>query len=397
MSTQSAIEGALAAAREDGALGGDESVDETPAEDTEVVEGESSAEGEVEETPEEGAKTTDGETTEEETTEEPEEGTEEETTDEDEEVDPDLGPAKDKRGNENKIPHSRVVKMVGKKVTKAVSEVTGVVARSLGLDPTKVTSENLGEALGQVVHMRERLSGFDEIEPIMRMDGDTFVQMLAEANPEQYGKFLAVLEADFNPNATRDAAAKEEPQPDVSITLPDGTKGMTYSLAQLNKRDQFREAQFLAKIEKQFEQKFGKRIKPFEDARTAEQKVKDQQNTLATNIKNLLDEARADWDGFGENEEAIRTEYNKISKAVPMGRALRQAWQKVVLSKYKGTKARTRQETMEELRKAPKSTSAKSKVVKKVDHVRNEDGDVVTGTEAAVRRSVAAAKASGVR
>jgi hypothetical protein len=392
MSTTSAIEGALAAAREDGAVGGDESIEEgTPAEETEVVEGDSSEEGE-------------GETTEEaeETTEEAAEGEEEaaegeaeveevaeEQTEEEEEGDPDFGPAKDKHGRENRIPHSRVVKMVGKKIAK----LTSVVAKSLGLDAATVTTENLGEALSSVGHMRGRLQGFDEIEPIMRQDGDTFIQMLAEANPEQYGKFLAVLEEGYDPSAASKVAEKDIPQPDVEFTLPDGTKGKTYSLKQMDLRDAWKEAQMLAKVEKQL----GKRFKPIEDARTAAQRINDNHARISEEIRSLLGEAREDWDGFVENEQEIQKIYHTIPKSVPMARALRQAYNKVVVQKFKSGKAKARQETLAELKAAPKSTSAKGKVVKKVDHIRNEDGEVVTGTEAAVRRSLAAAKSAGLR
>ncbi len=80
-----------------------------------------------------------------------------------------------------------------------------------------------------------------------------------------------------------------------------------------------------------------------------------------------------------------------------MGRALRQAYNKVVVQKWKTGKAKMRQDVQAELKAAPKSTSAKGKVVKKVDHVRNEDGDVVTGSEAAVRRAVATARAAGIK
>jgi hypothetical protein len=397
MSTEAIIERAIANAAADGVIdaGGDEGI-ESPEETTEVVESDPNEEGtgEVEETTEEpteeGEEEVEGE---EETEEEPE--VEEEAVEEEDPLG--IGPSKDKNGRENKIPHSRVKVMVTKNVQKAVGQVTGVVAKAFGIPEAQVTQETLTNALAQIPVMRERLSTFEDVEPIMRQDGDTFIKMLAEANPEQYGKFLAVLEDGYDANAAKTAIAKDEPQPDVPITLQDGTKGVTYSLEQLKKRDDWREAQLMNKIEKQFEAKFGKRIKPFEDARSAQQKETDTRNELAGRIKDLLDEARADWDGFQENEQAIREAYGKIPNTVPMGRRLRQAWQGVVLAKYKGSKSKVRQATMKELKDAPVSTSAKGKVVKKVEVVRNEDGEAVTGTEAAIRRSIARANAAGLK
>ena len=395
MSTASAIEGALAAAREDGAIG-DESTEEVSTEETEVVESET-PEGEetTEETTEEGDESTEEveEEAEEETTEEEEEATEETEEETEGESDPDFGPAKDKHGRENKLPHSRLVKIRDKAVAREVGKVTSVIGKALGYAEGKVTTENIVEVLGSVGQMRQRLTGFDEIEPIMRQDGDTFIQMLADANPEQYGKFLAVLEEGYDPQAVSKAAEKDMPQPDVEITLQDGTKGKTYSMKQLEARDAWKEAQLEAKWDK----KIAKRFKPLDDERTATQKKNDANQALASQIVTLLGEAREDWDGFTENETAIQAEYNKIPKSVPMGRALRQAYNKVVVQKWKTGKAKMRQDVQAELKAAPKSTSAKGKVVKKVDHVRNEDGDVVTGSEAAVRRAVATARAAGIK
>jgi hypothetical protein len=392
MSTEAAIERAIAAAESDGVIeSGDEGV-EAPVEDTEVVEGEEGEVAEEEEAPEEPTEDGDEDAEEEEAEEEPaEEEAEEEPVEEEDPLG--LGPAVDKHGRENRIPHGRVKVMVTKNVAKAVGQVTSVIGKALGFAEGQVTQANLTQALGEVPVMRQRLAGFDEIEPIMRTDGETFIKMLAQANPDQYEKFLAVLDEGFDPNAAKTAISKDEPQPDVEITLNDGTKGMTFSMKQLKLRDDWREAQLLAKVEKTL----GKRIKPFEDARTAKQKQDDDQKVLAGQINDLLSEARADWDGFTENEQKIREAYNQIPKTVPMGRALRQAWQTVVLANLKGTKSKVRQATLKELKDAPISTSAKGKVVKKVVTERNEDGEAVVGTEAAIRRAVARAGAAGIK
>lgn len=403
MSTESIIASALAAARSDGVLdGGDEGaettevVTEEPTEETAdegTGDGEETAEGD--ETTEEEE---DKEGEEEETEEEGEEGKKKDDDDDEddeelEEVDPVLGPALDKHGKENRIPHSRVVKMVGKKI----QGITDIVGQALGYDKGKITTENIANALGSVQALQQYYNEMQSIEPIMRTNGKEFIARLAKANPDQYGRYAEIDEEGYTGPADKSGkhtvtADNDMPRPDVAITLPDGSKGFTYSQAGMDKRDEW----LVSKAVQMATKELGKKLKPYEDERAATKEENEKNAATSANIKETLIEARGEWDGFKENEKAIQEEYNKIPQSVPFDRALRQAYNKVVVQGLKANRAKTRKEVIEEGNKAAKKVvSTKGKIVTKKDVVRDEDGEVVTGTGATIRRALSAARADG--
>lgn len=415
MSTETIIANALAAARSDGALNdGDEGADESGTvieESTEETGDEGT--GDEKETTEDGDEADGDESTEDgdegKTTEDGDEGAEgdedgdekgkkkddegDEDDEDGDEVDPILGPATDKNGNVNRIPHPRVVKMVAKKV----QGITDVVGAALGYEKGKVTTENIAQALGNVQALQQYYNEMQGIEPIMRTNGKEFIARLAKANPEQYGRYAEIDADGYTGPADKGekhtvSADSEMPRPDVPITMPDGTKGYTYSQAGMDKRDEW----LVNKAVQMATKELGKKLKPYEDERAASKEENDKSVALATHIKDLLGEARGEWDGFKENEKAIQAEYDKIPASVSFARALRQAYNKVVVQGMKANRAKARKDLIEEGNKAAKKVvSTKGKVVTKKDVVRDEDGEVVSGTAATIRRSLAAARADG--
>lgn len=404
------IANALAAARNDGVLNDGEGETETETvteENTEETGDEGTGdekETTEEDTTEEDDKEKEGEEDTDEDDEENAEGDEEaegkkkddetdEDDDDDEDVDPILGPAKDKHGNVNRIPHPRVVKMVAKKV----QGITDVVGAALGYDKGKITTENVAQALGNVQALQQYYTEMQAIEPVMRTNGKEFIARLAKANPEQYGRYAEIDEEGYTGPADKGdkhsvSADNDMPRPDVPITMPDGTKGYTYSQEGMDKRDQW----LVNKAVQLATKEFGKKFKPFEDERAETKKQSDKQAEHAASVKELLSEAREEWDDFKENEADIRKVFDKIPNSVPFARALRQAYNKVVVQGYKANRAKTRKEVIAEgNRAATKKVSAKGKVVTKKEVVRDEEGSVVSGTEATIRKSLAAARADG--
>lgn len=310
----------------------------------------------------------------------------------------DIGPAKDKRGRENKLPHSRVLELVDKAKKGSAVETIGVVAKTLGLDVAKVTAENFEPTI-KAIHtemttLRGRIEGMDIIEPIMRKDGDAFIRMLAETNPEQYAKFAEWLDSGGVATVATPAAKDDpKPEPDAEITLPDGSKGKTFSAEGYEKYM----AWLRRDITREVEAKYDKRIKPFETARDNATKQAQTQTEILTALDDLLEEANT-WHGFTENKDTIQAAMADVDKKIPMGRAMRIAYQKVVVEKMKTDRATMRAEIMKELKKAPKSTQVTGGVGRDKSQkpvVRGEDGQAVTGTEAAIRESLALARASG--
>lgn len=394
---ESVISGALAEAREEGALPPN-TEDETPVvaddagEETEIVD---DGTGGEDETPPEGDETT------EEVVAEPEVKPEEKPKPKEEEeadADAELGPAKDDKGKENKIPHSRVVKISANAAKKAVLDLVSSVAEVVGFDKTKVTPENFSQAMqsvaGEVVTLRGRVAAMDELGPIMESDGEAFIRILAKSNPEQYERFLAVIdggEGGKKPTATEE---DPEPLPDIPYTLPDGTKGTTYSLEGQRKR----EAWLIRNVKREIMADYDKRLKPIEDEKKTIAQTERENQQLAINLKDLIDEMRT-YEGFTENEPAIQTHLATIDKKVPFSKAIRQAYNAVVVKKLKDDAANARTKAMEELKKAGRPTGTPvggAQPKKKEGTARGEGGEVVSGTEAAIRNAVADARAKGV-
>jgi hypothetical protein len=416
MALEDVIAGAIADAREDGLEGaqmGDEpseSADEAVVDDG-TVDGDAPAD--------EGAKDDDA------PTDEPvvvkDEPTDEEAPaakaekKEDEPVEGDdlmkeLGLKERADGRVQRIPLPRVEKIIANarnKATESVKAVVTSVGKALGLadeDLATATPETLAprltEALSEMTTLRQQTAIMDSLSPIMINDGDAFVKMLAASNPQQYGKFLAVLEDGFTPPTAAATALVDEkndpmPTPDLPVTLGDGTKGHTYSQAQHEKLLAWQER----KSERKFNAALEKRFKPLDDQQKAAQTVQAQQQQMVTALNEFMDEAHQ-WKGFEASKDAILAATKLIDKKVPFRRAVRQAYEEVVFGKLHSDRSTLRAEILAELKAAPGATSGTRKgavVAKKDDDVpvRGEGGEVVSGAEAAIRRSLAKARATG--
>ena len=306
-----------------------------------------------------------------------------------------LGPEKDGKGQNNKIPYHRVLKIVPNLVAKAMEPTVLGLAQDLGIDPASASLETIRKTVQNVA---ERVSSMDTLEPIMASDGDAFIKILASSNPEQYSKFLAVLDPAFKPSVAGDVKDDDKddpmPAPDMTVTLPDGSKGKTYSVEGDAKRIEWLQR----KITKDVMAGLDTRIKPFEDAKRAKDGEVQSRQELARELKSTIAEME-EFEGFTENKEAIQTYMReKVDLKIPFRKAVRLAYNAVVIQGFKVSKAKAREEAQAELRKAPKSTSVPNGGAppkRKANTAVGEDGEVVGGTEAVIRNAVAAAKAAG--
>jgi DNA-binding transcriptional regulator YbjK len=310
-------------------------------------------------------------------------------------------------GREHRIPLTRVKGMVQAARTErdtAVKTIVETVGKAIGLPDTELATATpetvmprLNGILQEASGLYEKTRTMDDLAPVMLSDGDKFIRMLAGSNPQQYGKFLAVLEEGFTPKtgALPDEANDPMPEPDLPITMADGTKGRVYSQAQDQKRLEWLER----KSERKFNAALEARFKPYEDRDKTVRARAAQQHQVITQLDEFLGEAH-EWKGFTENKDAILAETKKIDTSVPFRKAVRQAYEKLVFGKLHTDRTKLREEFMEELKKAPSATGVAKKggAPKKDDEgaVRGEGGEMVTGTEAAIRRSIAKAKAAGV-
>lgn len=417
------IAGAIAEAREDGLVGAQEG-------DEPIVDGGDEGAGDAggeEAASDEGAgdegtgETGDGV----EKPAEGEEGTEEKPADgeepppdpkkKDEELDPnseeallkELGLKPRPDGRVHRIPVPRVAKILGAarvKATEASKAAVTIIGKALGVPDAELataTVETLGpkltETLADVAELRDRVSVMDELAPIMLSDGDAFIAMLANSNPEQYGKFAAVLKEGYQP-PTRTELPEEKndprPEPDLTVKLPDGTVGKTYSLEGQQKLEAWQER----KTERKVQAALDARFKPLDDANKSARSQQARQQQVLHELNDFMSEAHQ-WTGFEADKDAILAETKLVDKKIPFRRAVRMAYEKVVFGKLHTDRTKMRAEILAELKKAPTSTSTTKKAgtVKpgKGEVERGEGGEVVTGSEAAIRRSLRQARASG--
>ena len=256
-------------------------------------------------------------------------------------------------GRENRIPYSRVKKIVARAeqeaIAKAKKDLEGAPQPKLQEFETKV--KDYEDRLGKVAQ---------------------FEQMI-EFQPREFLNFLSTLPAykeffDYInqlSTGTQGQPQKEEayldpstmPQPDE--TLSDGSK--VYSLAGLAKRDEWLARPIEVKALAAAEARIAERYKPMEDQWQAEQR---RQQAIPI-IQKQIAEARQ-WQGFADSEpeiiEALKADPNLTLEA---------AYRKVVVPKLEARVAasqpdrnKMRQEILEELKRKPASTATPAAQVK---------------------------------
>lgn len=284
------------------------------------------------------------------------------------------------------------------------SEAYATVAKVFGVDPKKISKENLESGLTKFftdfTEMKGRAQNFDTLEPIMLSksdaDADKFMAALVAVNP----KFKRFVEGKAAPAAKELPTAEEDPEPemDVEIDIGDGKKGKTYSQAGYKKYI----AWLRRDVTREVEAKTMAKIKPYEDKVAAENQTAEEREALSTRVNDLLAEAN-EWDGFKENEAEIQKAFNTISKAQPkltMEKVMARAYQQVVIGGLKTSKQKVRDEVLAEGKKAPKSVAGpaaggkKKAAAKPAADADANPGDRLTNV---IREQVAQAKARGVR
>lgn len=269
------------------------------------------------------------------------------------------------RKRENAIPHSRVQRMIAKREQKLIA----TVAKELGISKAEAELK-LEDVTGALTERRTRFSEYetriqqvDALDQIAASDPDRFVRLLAEANPQAYGKFLRVLEATGgNVEAAAAAAAGSagatsdpKPEPDLPIRDESGKViGSTYSLEGLEKlrawdrREAVREA----------EAKMNQRLEPFEkerEARAKQERVQQIHREASAAVDAKLTRM-SKLPGFLDNQDAILAAMQKDQLSVD------DAYLQVVIPKLQGDRTKIREEVLAEINKAPRATSTTSTV-----------------------------------
>lgn len=249
-------------------------------------------------------------------------------------------------GRENRIPYSRVTKIVGKAVSEAKAEVEN-----------RVKTEYEPKIKQYETALQERdaqLTRVAQFEQVMVNDVPRFIGMLKTL--PQYQQFFAQFEAQSAPTQAHQQVAQvnpedEMPQPDQ--LMPDGS--YMYSMEGLAKLQAWNRVQARKEVMSEVEKTYGPIHQEWEAhrrMRAVEPKVRDQ-----------IARART-WTLFNENEAEIV----KVLQQYPDA-SLEDAYQFVVqpklqekLASYQTDEAKLRQqirsEVLAELKRAPASTSA---------------------------------------
>lgn len=243
-----------------------------------------------------------------------------------------LGPSHDKKGRENRIPHSRVQKIVQNQITKAT-------------EPLNTKVKELEGVRGEY---EERLNRVGEVESIMFNQQARFLEILQTipGYKELLSGKVAVAAPVIDPKS-------EMPKPDVDL----GNGKFTYSEEGLQKR--------LAWEAERTKQSTLEELKPLREQFEGQQRIE----AMKPHIDAQIEHAASNWEGFVDHHLDIlkaltddRLAQAKIGK--PPKLSLERAYLQVIIPKLKADRTKMREELLAEIQKAPKSTGVPPAKVK---------------------------------
>lgn len=243
-------------------------------------------------------------------------------------------PAQGASGRENRIPHSRVQKMVAKAVKDAEASYT----------------PKIQEYEAKVSEYEGRLRQVAEFENLMVNDSTKFLQLL-----NQLPQFQELLKPVFQPpqqvqDQTQPDPDGDMPQPDY--TLADGSK--VYSMEGLKQLNAWNRAKAREEARTEVLSEIEKRFGPIEQSFQAHQAYQE----MAPKVHAQIQEART-WPLFNENESEITLALQQDRRL-----SLEGAYRKVVFPKITADRNRMREDLLREIKSAPSSTSAPSRAVR---------------------------------
>jgi hypothetical protein len=255
-------------------------------------------------------------------------------------------------GRENRIPYSRVKKIVEKAQNDKVKELEAKFTPQLTEFQTKVQD------------YETRLQRVAQFEQIMENDPQTFLSMLSQVPAykaffDHVAQLSAGGQAPGGQPAQAGAASPEQPYLDSSTmpqpdqTLSDGSR--VYSLEGLAKRDEWLAKQIEARAVKQAEAALSKRYAPIEQ----EWQQRERMNQIVPQIESQIAEARQ-WDKFNDLEPRI-VEILRTDKRLSLEGAYMRAYQEEVAKERERLTTdhnKVRASVLDEIKKRPVSSSA---------------------------------------
>lgn len=249
-------------------------------------------------------------------------------------------PARDKRGRENRIPHSRVVQINANAVKKAQAQWN---------------TDVLAPVQAKVTAYEARLDKIAQVEHTLFKEPAAFLDKLV-----QIPGYAELLQQRFGSGGGKSAGAVDSAAKDFE--LPQPANGEGYTLQELGTiLKSFGESvrtSTLAAMKADVDKTYGG-VKKAHD--TAAESAELQQRQ-ADYVSGMLNEA-SKWEGFEENQKeilkAVQADTRPINGWRDFDRILGDAYRKVVLGKQKTTKAAVKQQ----LKNAPRATSTSKSAV----------------------------------
>lgn len=242
-------------------------------------------------------------------------------------------------GRENRIPYTRVKKIVDKAEKEAV-------AKAQKEWETK-TNPTLAEFQGKVQDYEGRLEKVAQFEHVMVNQPQEFLEMLSKvpAYKEFFDWVRQAASAGVQQQPAEGAAGGGMPQPDEQ--LADGT--MVYSMEGLQKLQDWQGKQIEGRLTKAYDARLAEVQKRYDPIR---QRYEQEQHLAAIvpQIQRQIDEARQ-WPQFTENEEAITA----ALQANP-NLSLEGAYRQVVIPKFQSSRDSMRTSILAEIQKKPVSS-----------------------------------------
>jgi hypothetical protein len=256
-------------------------------------------------------------------------------------------PALSASGRENRLPHSRVKKMVEKADKDAYTR--GRTELETEYKPKYETLEK------ENADFKSRFEQVAQFEQIMMNEQPRFVQMLL--NVPGYREIFQSLLQQAAPSAPEQPEAPainpDAEMPLPNHELPDGSR--VYDIDGLKSLMTWQAQSVEKRLRTEFEKQYGPLRQSYDEYQ--------RRSAAMPAVQRQISEARQ-WEGFNDNED-------EIVKALAANQtwSLERAYQHVVLPKLKADRERlanegkvnrdaVRAEILAELKKAPKSTSA---------------------------------------
>jgi hypothetical protein len=251
-------------------------------------------------------------------------------------------------GRENRIPYSRVKKIIEKNERDVTARVTKDLEAKFG--------PGAAEATEKIKDYETRLTRVAEFEQVMTQDPRQFLGMLSQL--PAYKEFFDFVNRAMETQAATPAVdpakaapvavSDEMPQPDRA--LADGSR--VYSMDGLKALMEWQGAQVEKRVNQKWEDTVNRRFGPMEKAYQSQEYMA----KLVPEIDKQIAEARK-WPNFNELEAdvvKILNENNQIS----LEGAYRQAYHASVVPKLTADRNKIRSEVLAEIKKQPAVTSA---------------------------------------